>query len=231
MSVTRPTTAPDWATATDFAAGSDPWSGQPNKSAPSGGKVASGYVPGADDVAEEDNFILNNHGAWLNYFQAQLEQVAYGDGSDGAASFDGTTTVAGATLLGGIYTLNRDVYYTTMVVTGSGFVRPSGFAIYAQTSIHVQSGGEVVGDGNLATGTAGGHLNPGPHGCPGAGGAATTATNSPVLRLAGLGGTGVGGGNGSGNSGGFGNQINLGSTTYKFAPYRFGQIPQSSQAG
>lgn len=64
--MSRPGVVPDWATATDYAAGASPWSGQPNKSAPSGGKVLSGATPDTDLPAEEYNFVLNNHALWIN---------------------------------------------------------------------------------------------------------------------------------------------------------------------
>lgn len=46
---------PRWATNALHAAGADPWSGQPNKVAPSAGKIATGRVPEERPPAEETN--------------------------------------------------------------------------------------------------------------------------------------------------------------------------------
>jgi hypothetical protein len=72
----RPSVAPDWATDANHHAGARPWNGQPNKVAPSAGRVASGFLPEEDFAAEEENFILNNHGQWLNHL------VGVSDGRD-----------------------------------------------------------------------------------------------------------------------------------------------------
>jgi len=42
--------------------------------------------------------------------------VVFGDGSDGVALFDGTTTPVGSTLTSGNYTINRNVYYSAVTV-------------------------------------------------------------------------------------------------------------------
>jgi hypothetical protein len=58
--MTRPLTAPFWATDADYAAGTDPWSATPTRSEPSNSKKQTGYVPATADAAEEDNWIIGN---------------------------------------------------------------------------------------------------------------------------------------------------------------------------
>lgn len=64
--MTRPTVAPDFATDTNYPAGADPWSAQPNKISP-GGIVATGFIPATFLDTSHVNFEMNNHGQWLNY--------------------------------------------------------------------------------------------------------------------------------------------------------------------
>lgn len=66
----RPILPPAWATNTNYAAGSDPWSGTPTKSQPSGGKIASGFVPNTDEAAEETNWVLNNLCQYASYLDS-----------------------------------------------------------------------------------------------------------------------------------------------------------------
>ncbi len=64
----------EFATNPTFDPGSNPWSGQPNKVDP-GALSASGFVPQSKLAAEWMNYLLNNHGAWLDYI-AYLIKVA-----------------------------------------------------------------------------------------------------------------------------------------------------------
>jgi hypothetical protein len=65
--MSRPASLPIWATDTDYSAGSDAWSGQPNKVDPAG-QVAQGSVPSTKLPAEWFNFLQNLNGQWLQYF-------------------------------------------------------------------------------------------------------------------------------------------------------------------
>lgn len=94
--MSRPTVSPDWATDANYAAGANPWSGTPTKSAPSAGKVQTGYVPAADDAAEEDNYILNNHANYIKY----LDSGAVGTNLLVSDDFLGTTFTQNWTVSG-----------------------------------------------------------------------------------------------------------------------------------
>jgi hypothetical protein len=66
-----PAVSPEFATDATFAAGSEDWSGEPNKVDPSAPVRAEGFIP---DLlpAEHLNFMINNHGAWLRWLDDQL---------------------------------------------------------------------------------------------------------------------------------------------------------------
>lgn len=68
--MSRPTDAPDFATATDYAAG--PYAGQPNKAKPSAGVIAEGLDPGAGVPVEWLNWLFSNHAAWIDMHDAVL---------------------------------------------------------------------------------------------------------------------------------------------------------------
>lgn len=70
MANSKPTADPTWATGGNYPAGSNPWSGQSVRSVPSSGKRGTGYTPGTDDAAEEDNNMLGVHGDLLAWMQA-----------------------------------------------------------------------------------------------------------------------------------------------------------------
>lgn len=70
--MTRPLISPVWATDTNYPAGSDEWSATPTKVAPSGGKVGTGVVPDTDFPAQEYNYMVGNHGAWLDHLDGLL---------------------------------------------------------------------------------------------------------------------------------------------------------------
>jgi hypothetical protein len=82
--------------------------------------------------------------------------AVFGDGSDGAATFDGAATPAGTTKSGSTYTLTRDVYYTTATLTNSTFVKTGGYRFFAKTSLDIGSGCVIHRDGNDAIAQAGG---------------------------------------------------------------------------
>src|SRR5574343_264190 len=71
----RPSTLPTWATDTNYAAGTDPWSGTATKSEPSAGVKAKGQLPKTGYNAQHYNWLLNTFGEWTEY----LLELARGD--------------------------------------------------------------------------------------------------------------------------------------------------------
>jgi hypothetical protein len=97
--------------------------------------------------------------------------LMFGTGSDGAITFDGTTTYAGfSTLSGSTYTLTRDVQATTIVVNTGVQLNAAGYRILATQYVanagvmrpqgalgSAGGGGGAAGQlGTLASGAAGG---------------------------------------------------------------------------
>ncbi len=64
--------------------------------------------------------------------------IDLGDGSDGALDFiyAGSTAVAGATLSGGVYTLTRDIFATSITVEQNVVIKPAGFRIRCQGTLY-----------------------------------------------------------------------------------------------
>ena len=115
------------------------------------GAAASGVVPSSGGGTT--NF-LRADATWAAV--TRLGAGLYGDGSDGALNFDGTSTVTlggGGSLVpsGGVYTLTRDIFATTIVSTAT--VKTAGYRVYASVSL---SGGTYHNNGSDASGATGG---------------------------------------------------------------------------
>ncbi len=98
----------------------------------------------------------------------------YGDGSDGTATCDGSTAVAGMSLSGSTYTLTRSVYFASLTVNNGVSVFCNGWILNCSGTLTVNSGGIIHDDGRI----------------PGAGAGSATATDAAAN------------GSGTGNSGG-----------------------------
>lgn len=70
------------------------------------------------------------------------DRFCYGDGSDGAVTYNG----------GGTTTLSDDVHATTLTVTNNTNLQVNGFRIFAQTSVTVDSGSSIHSNGSDASG-------------------------------------------------------------------------------
>lgn len=107
---------------------------------------------GAAAVASNDFIIFS-----------QLTPAYFGDGSDGAAVFDGAATPTGTTKNSATsYTLNRDVYYTSATVSTGVTVSTNGYRFFCTATLtltgtaSLDNSGNAGGAGGLAAaGTAG----------------------------------------------------------------------------
>lgn len=137
--------------------------------------------------------------------QAVTGLADFGDGSDGAATFDGSSTPAGSVKDSPtLYHLARDVFYTDMTVGAGIEVRSAGFRIYVNGTLDMSSAAPILScDGGNASNATGG-TRPGASGILGTGSAGAGANggvnagNSNNLLNA-LGGSGGSGGTGSGS--------------------------------
>jgi hypothetical protein len=154
----------------------------------------------------------------------------FGDGSDGAALFNGSA-VTGCTFDGAItYTLSRDVYFTDMTMSGSYRLITNGYRLYVNGTLTVGASNNINNDGAAAVGAtqgaagtaqtigagfagAGGFTAGPPFGSNGTAGTASTPS---------FGGSGGAGGNAFLNTGGAG-----GAATAPAANY--GELRQAPQ--
>jgi hypothetical protein len=112
----------------------------------------------------QDGYVLTWHNAssqnqWL---PASFGVGVYGDGSDGIATCDGSTAVAGMTRSGSTYLLTRDVWFSNLAVNNSVTVEPAGWRIFVSGTltnngtIHVNGAGSLPGGGGGDGGAGGG---------------------------------------------------------------------------
>lgn len=159
-------------------------------------------------------------GASIQYTVTNAGIFSFGDGSDGAAVFNGTDAVTGYTRSGTTYTADRDVYYTDMTVSTGVTVKPAGYRIFGTGTLTLEgtaviqrngnagsaptdaggaSGGAALADGYLKGSVAGANGGTG-NGPPDPGFAGTATSNS----IGSSGAAGGAGGAGTLNAGGAG---------------------------
>jgi hypothetical protein len=132
---------------------------------------------------------------------------AFGDGSDGDATLDGTNTYSWATKVGSVYTLTQDVYLNNLTITGATTkLECHGYRIYVRGTLDVQHANARIQAPGKAGATGASQAYP-----PGtiAAGAPTSANGTNTVGTAGTADRGVGysgnggaGGAGSGGAGG-----------------------------
>jgi hypothetical protein len=136
----------------------------------------------------------------------------FGDGSDGAVTFDGSATVLGLVPSGGVYTLTSDIFLADgSSITNAATIKGGGFVIYCNGLL--THDGVAHADGNAASGaTAGAGLGGASTGTlwnngsgAGAAGRSTTGSGSNAGGVTncplGAGGNGGGDGTHSGGNG------------------------------
>lgn len=175
------------------------------------GSITAGSIninSGTSSIDSSGNAIFKSiqvGGSSVLYTISDQGIFSYGDGSDGTATCDGSTSVAGMSLAGSTYTLTRDVYFSSLTINNGVTVNPNGYRIFVKVTLTVN--GAISGNGangatgsNGATGTAGTGTVSG-----GAGATTTSALPDGYLKgsLAGpAGGTGGNGGSGASSTAG-----------------------------
>ncbi len=178
-----------------------------------GANVASGIASALASVTPAGAAIFKNvliGGSSIQYQVGNGGIFTFGDGSDGAAVFDGSATPAGSSKSGSDYTLTRDVYYTDMTVATGCTVNPAGYRIFGTGTLTENGTGKIFRNGN--DGTAGGDAAGSGFGSAGAGGAAL-ADGYLKGSAAGQNGKNGTGGAGAGSNGGPGNAGDGGAST------------------
>jgi lysophospholipase L1-like esterase len=162
---------------------------------------------GAQDIALEFTKYLVGH-----ELVQPIKSPWFGDGSDGAVVFDGTTTILGMAPSSSVYTLTRDLFVTNMTVNNGVTIKTTGFRIYgtgtlmtpiqsvASTGIIDCSGGNAAGQtagaataNQSLSGSVGGGAGGAIGGAGVAGGTLTAAGTGPLMGgVGGIGGASTG---------------------------------------
>lgn len=187
------------------------------------------YATAPARISKEGYAVFENvaiGGDTIQYVITNSGIFSFGDGSDGNATCDGSTAVAGMSRSGSTYTMTRDVYFGNFTINSGITVNTSGYRIFVKDTCTISgtvhrngvvgsNGGNAVGGGfdNPGIGGAGGvladgYLKGGTAGATGGNGgtaggspAAGSAGNNTSNCLGGNGSTGQAGGNTGGTAG------------------------------
>lgn len=168
-----------------------------------------GFAPKAPNDATK---FLNGTGAY-SVPGGAAPSAAYGDGSDGSVTFDGSTTILGMAPSSSVYTLTRDFFFSAVTLNNNVQIKTNGFRIYcsgtftgggsgaiiqwnglAASGTNNGTGGTQTANGNssISNGTStGAPGTAGANGATGNGSAGTNSTNRNLGAAGGAGGTGV----------------------------------------
>jgi hypothetical protein len=116
--------------------------------------------------------------------------IWFGDGTDGAVTFDGVAVVLGMVPNANVYTMTRDIFCTNITINAGITLRTNNFRVFCESVFH------NLGTVN-ASGTNGNNGAAGAAGVGGFGGASVPGTYSDAFSIAG----GVGGLNSQGFTG------------------------------
>ena len=198
----RPTVSPDFATDSNFTAPGKAWDGQPTKVSP-GGIKTEGWEPQTPLAAQHINYMVGNHGEWINYLDGVAGGI-FGYGAFGSAAFDGVSAVSGCSLAAGVYTATQDLFYTDATISAGVELKMAGYRLYVSGTLTMSSAAPIIscngvaGSGGTAGGAPGNILSS--TGAGGAGGASGGPNNgvagSNIVNV--LGNVGGAGGNGAG---------------------------------
>jgi len=120
---------------------------------PSSSGTIDGYSVSLGGPIVGQSLVYDNYDGLLEW--KSFGTGIYGDGSDGSAICDGTTSVNGMSLAGGNYTLTRDVYFINLIVNTSVNVLGGGYRIFVNNTLTVNGSINVDGQSGTAGGAAG----------------------------------------------------------------------------
>jgi len=150
----------------------------------------------------------------VSYFGAGV----YGNGADGAVTFDGSTTILGLAPSSSVYTLTRDLFLTDCTINSGVSIKTNGFRLFCSGTLTGADSTSIIHwNGNDGSGTARGaetsnsnsSINtrttgnaPGTIGANGGTGAGAAGTNASNIAYGGVGGAGGAGSGGAGGAAG-----------------------------
>lgn len=80
----------------------------------------------------------------------------FSDGNDGEVTADGVAVFSWAALVGSTYTLNRDIFTTTLSVDPGVEIKSNGYRIYASKKLYLANTAKIHNNGSDASGQTGG---------------------------------------------------------------------------
>lgn len=167
-----------------------------------GANVATGYTGANAYVLSTGEAVFKNvqiGGTTIQYVITNSGIFSFGDGSDGDATCDGSTAVAGMSLAGSTYTMTRDVYFDSLTINTGITVKPAGYRIFVKDTLTLSGTAHIDGDGTAGTNGDNGYNKSGSATLvPVAGGASVSMADG---YLKGSAATGAGGNGGSGDHG------------------------------
>src|SRR5437870_292192 len=102
---------------------------------------------------------IDTQGRAVSLETSFLETGMFGDGSDGAVTFDGSSTVLGLVPSSSTYTLNRSIFCSAITVNGGVTIRTAGYRIFCT--------GTLTNSGTITNAGAAGSNNSGTSGVAG----------------------------------------------------------------
>lgn len=97
---------------------------------------------------------------WLGYFNETPSHL-YGNGSDGDATLDGSSTVIGMAPSASVYSMNRDMYFNDLTINSSVRLAPNGYRIFVKGTLKFAGSNATIGytsgystDGSIKQGGA-----------------------------------------------------------------------------
>jgi hypothetical protein len=210
LSLITPVSAGNLPTGTTSAKGALQLDGTASDIQPTGASAAAGSSGLAPDA---------------KHVHVQNFTGLFGDGSDGAATLDGTATVAWASKASSTYTMTRDVFCTSLTVSSGSTLLTHGYRIFCTASF--SNAGTVSSTGSNSSGAAGANgANAGTLVGGGNGATATAGAGATAAFVAGAAGTGSGGAGGTGTAGAGGSaRVPVFTTAFPF------RVPATALAG
>jgi hypothetical protein len=94
--------------------------------------------------------------AWTCTSAGTADNAFYGFGIDGALTFDGSATVLGMVPSSSVYTLNRDIFATTISISTGVTIKTAGYRIFANTSLTFGSSTSKITNNGTDSASSGG---------------------------------------------------------------------------
>ncbi len=96
-----------------------------------GSTTAAGIFEASTATELADGTTVGSTGALLVPTNDLISYTAFGNGADGALTYDGSTTILGMVPAANVYTLTRDIYGTTITVNSGVTIETAGYRIFA----------------------------------------------------------------------------------------------------